>query len=229
MINFTSQPGAAAFRRGNDAILVFDTAEIPDISALQSTPAYQNATLVSLQDAQILTLPLPASESLNLSPSADGWQVTAVAATPLGLAPRPSQKSQLQFPMPAANRTVTISDPLTGGDLLVGTVTQANAAANFAESGPGFSVLPSWLGVAVLPQADSLALNITASGFELSSTAPSGLQLGTLPSAADTAPAEAAPYGPGLDLPNGDTAGLRARMLSDLHAAATAAPLWRRI
>jgi hypothetical protein len=228
MINFTSQPGAAAFRRGNDAILVFDTAEIPDISALQSTPAFANTTLVSLQDAQIVTLPLPAPESLNLSPTPDGWQVTTVATSPLGLAPMPSQKSQIEFPMPAANKTVTISDPLTGGDLLVGTVTQANAAANFAESGPGFSVLPSWLGVAVLPQADSLGLNITPSGFELSSTAPGGLQLGTLPApSADTATAEAAPYGPGLDLPNGDTAGLRGRMLSDLHTAATAAPLGR--
>jgi hypothetical protein len=228
-INFTSQPGAAAFRRGNDAILVFDTAEIPDISALQSSPAYPNTTLVSLQDAQIITLPLPASESLNLSPNADGWQVSVVATTPPGFAPIASQSSQIEFPMPAANKTVTISDPLTGGDLLVGTVTQANAAADFAESGPGFSVLPSWLGVSVLPQADTLGLNVTASGFELSSTAPGGLQLGTLPASAaqPASTAEAAPYGPGLDLPNGDTAALRGRMLSDLHAAATAAPLGR--
>jgi hypothetical protein len=229
MINFTSQPGAAAFRRDNDAILVFDTAEIPDISALQATPAYANTTLVSLQDAQIITMPLPASESLNLSPNAGGWQVTAVPATPLGLAPIASQQSRIEFPMPAADKSVTISDPLTGGDLLVGTVTQANAAANFAESGPGFSVLPSWLGVAVLPQADTLGLNITASGFELSSTAPGGLPLGTLPAPAVDAGslAEAAPYGQGLNLPNGDTASLRGRMLTDIRAAATAAPLGR--
>jgi hypothetical protein len=125
--------------------------------------------------------------------------------------------------MPAASKAVTISDPLTGSDLLVGTVSQANAAANFTETGPGFSVLPSWLGVAVLPQADDLGLNITRSGFELSSTAPNGLPLGTLPAPT----ADATPYGPGLNLPNGDTAALRNRMLSDLHAAASFAPLGR--
>jgi hypothetical protein len=229
MVNFTSQPGAAACRRGNDAVLVFDTAEIPDISALQSTPAYANATLVSLQDAQIITMPLPASESLNLSPNAGGWQVAAVPATPFGRAPLAAQNAKIEFPMPAADKAVTISDPLTGGDLLVGTVTQANAAADSAEYGPGFSILPCWLGVAVLPQADTLGLNNTETGFELSSSAPGGLPLGVLPaSAADAGSvAEAAPYGQGLNLPSGDTASLRRRMISDLRAAATAAPLGR--
>jgi hypothetical protein len=228
-VSFTAQPGAAAFRRGNDAVLVFDTAEIPDISALQATPAYANTTLVSLQDAQIITMPLPASESLSLSPNASGWQVTAVPAAPLNQAPIAAQNSRIEFPTPAADKSVTISDPLTGGDLLVGTVTQANAAADFAESGPGFAVLPAWLGVAVLPQADTLGLNNTEAGFELSSTAPGGLPLGALPAPAADAGSfsEAAPYGQGLGLPNGDTPSLRRRMNLDMRAAATAAPLGR--
>lgn len=223
-INFTAQPGAAAFRRGDKAILVFDTAEIPDISALQSVPAFANAALVSQQDAQIITVPLPESESLNLTPDSGGWQVAAIPVTPPGLAPAQSQNTKIEFPMPAASKTVTISDPLTGSDLLVGTVTQANAAANFTQSGPGFAVLPSWLGVAVLPQADNLGLSITQSGFELSSTATGGLPLGTLAVPAST---EATSYGQGLNLPNGDTAALRARMLSDLRTAATLVPLGR--
>jgi len=226
VIDFTSQPGAAAFRRGNNAVLVFDTDEIPDITQLQATPAFADAVLVSLQDAQIITMPLPAAQALAVTPVAGGWQVATVAAAPVGLAPAQSQTSKLEFPMPAANTTVTITDPVTGSDLLVGTVTQGNPAADFAESGPGFSVLPAWLGIAVMPQADNLSLSITPSGFELSSAARGGLPLGVLP-ASDSAATQQAAFGPGLKLPNGDTAALRDRMVADLHEAATLPALGR--
>ncbi len=226
VIEFSTQTGAAAFRRGDQAVLVFDTAEIPDLGALQSTPVFADATLVSLQGAQIITLPLPAREGLDLIPVSGGWQLTEMVAPPPGPAPAESQATAIQLPMRAANRTVTISDPLTGSNLLVGTVTQAGAAANFATSGPGFAILPSWLGTAVLPQADNLSLNITPAGFELSSAAPGGLRLGVLPAASASVVQQAA-FGQGLNLPSGATAALRDRMLSDLHEAATLPALGR--
>jgi hypothetical protein len=225
-INFTSQPGAAAFRRGNNAVLIFDTDEIPDITGLQSTPAFANAVLVSQQNAQIITMPLPAAQALAVTPVSGGWQVAAVSAAQSTVPAAQAQTTKIEFPMPSASTTVTIADPLTGSDLLVGTVTQGNAAANFAQSGPGFSVLPSWLGVAVMPQADNLGLSITPTGFELSSAARGGLPLGILPLSASGAAQQPA-FGPGLRLPNGDTAALRERMLSDMRTAATLPALGR--
>jgi hypothetical protein len=225
VINFDTQPGAAAFRRGNQAIIVFDTSEIPDIGALQSTPAFANAALVSLQAAQLIILPLPPAQSLAVTPVPGGWQV-AVDAKPTSLPPPlPLHGTNIAFPMPSANRTVTISDPVTGNDLLVGTVNQSGAALGSAQSGPGFAILPAWLGVAVIPEADNLGLAVTPGGFELTSALPNGLPLGTL---APTAPVMAAALpGQGLNLPNGTTAMLRDRMLFDLQAAATLPPLGR--
>jgi tetratricopeptide (TPR) repeat protein len=226
LIGFQAMPGAAAFRRGDQAVLVFDTAEAPDLSALSSTPGFTNAALVSLQGAQVVTFPLPAGQSLALVPQPGGWQVTVIPVAPLGSISPQTQTSTLEFPMQAANSTVTISDPLTGNNLLVGTVNKPGQAANFLQSGPGFAVLPAWLGVVVVPEADDIGLTQSASGFELVSAAPNGLPLGKVPGAVvDAAVVKA--FGQSLNLPNGNTPDLRARMLADLRSAAMLPPLGR--
>ena len=225
-IGFATQPGAAAFRRGNEAIIVFDTSEVPDLTALQSAPLFAGATLLSLQDAQVIRIPLPASDALALTPVSGGWQVGCVPVQPAAPAPPQTAISTVEFPMQSANESLIVSDPLTGGDLLVGTVTQGSDAADFTESGPGYAVLPAWLGVVVAPQADDLGLNASLKGFELVSAAPNGLPLGALPASAIAAATEAA-SGQTLDLPRGGAAELWWRMIADQRAAAILPPLGR--
>jgi hypothetical protein len=231
IISFATQPGAAAFRRGDQAILVFDTSEVPDLTALQSSPLFAGATLLSLQDAQVITMPLARSDALAVTPVSGGWQVAAIQATPPGPAPVQNAGSAVEFPMQSANQSIIISDPLTGGDLLVGTVTQPNDAAFFTENGPGYAVLPAWLGVAIIPQADNLGLNASLKGFELVSDAPNGLPLGALPpatkTATDAATAPSPASGQSLALPQGSTASLWKQLLSDQRAAAILPPLGR--
>jgi hypothetical protein len=229
IISFATQPGAAAFRRGDQAILVFDTSEVPDLTALQSSPLFAGAALDSLQDSQVITIPLALSNALAVTPVTGGWQVAAIPATQPGLAPLQNAGSAVEFPMQSANQSIIISDPLTGGDLLVGTVTQPNDAAFFTENGPGYAVLPAWLGVAILPQADNLGLNASLKGFELVSDAPNGLPLGALPPSATNMAATpaAAASGQRLALPQGSTAGLWKQLGSDQRAAAILPPLGR--
>jgi hypothetical protein len=226
IINFATQPGAAAFRRGGQAMIVFDTSEVPDLTALQSAPLFAGATLLSLQDAQVISIPLPATDALALTPVSGGWQVASVPVPPAAPAPPQTAISAVEFPMQSANESLIVSDPLTGGDLLVGTVTQGSDAADFVESGPGYAVLPAWLGVVIAPQADDLGLNASLKGFELVSAAPNGLLLGALPAPAIAAAAEAA-TGQTLDLPRGDTADLWQRMVADQRSAAILPPLGR--
>ena len=225
IISFSSQPGAAAFRRGGFAVLIFDTSEIPDLTGLRSAPLFAGASLLSLQDAQVVSIPLPAGDSLGLEPVPGGWQVMPVPAWQPDAAPMQNDTSTVEFPMKSANQSIIVTDPLTGADLLVGTVMQAGDAADFVASGPGYAVLPAWLGVVVAPLADTLNLNASLKGFELVSDAPGGLPLGLLPAAATAAPAS----GPGADLPlpRGDTAALWRRMQSDQRAVALLPPLGR--
>jgi tetratricopeptide (TPR) repeat protein len=197
---------------------------------LQSSPLFAAANLVSLQDAQVITLPLPAADSLALTPVAGGWQVAAVAAAPPVQAPPQTAIATVEFPMQSANQSIIIQDPLTGGDLLVGTVTQAGDAADFAESGPGYAVLPAWLGVVIVPQADNLGLNASLKGFELVSDAANGLPLGAKPpvsTAALPAGTSAGEAGQTIDLPHGETADLWKQLIADQRAAAILPPLGR--
>ena len=226
MINFELEPGAAAFRRGNEAVIVFDTAEIPDLTALLTIPAFAGAALTSLQDAQVISMPLPSGQSLVLTPATGGWEVAEMPCVPNTAAPPQTLRNSVQFPTSAANKTVIVSDPVTGGDLLVGTVNQSGPMANFQESGPGFAVLPAWLGVVIIPQADDLGLNAGPAGFQLGSAAPNGLALGIVPGPIVDASVAAA-FGQSLNLPGGDTADLRTRMLNDMHAVAILPPLGR--
>jgi hypothetical protein len=226
IVSFTAQPGAAAFRRGDRAIVVFDTSEIPDLTSLQSAPLFAGASLVSLQNAQVITIPLPVADALALTPVAGGWQIAAVPAQLAAAAPLQNAASAVEFPMQSANESIIMSDPLTGGDLLVGTVTQGNDAADFTESGPGYAVLPAWLGVVVLPEADDLGLNASLKGFELVSAAPNGLPLGAVPASAMAA-STAADLGEAVSLPRGETAELYRRMIADQRAVALLPQLGR--
>jgi tetratricopeptide (TPR) repeat protein len=227
VIDFTSEPGAAAFRRGDQAVLVFDTPEVPDLTDLRASPAFATATLLSLPDSQVITFPLPPAYALALTPVSAGWRI-AVVRPPARLPPAPlGGTSLLSFSMQSANQSVIIADPTSGTDLLIGTVRQADDAADYAESGPGFAVLPAWLGVVVVPQADNLNLNASLQGFELVSDAPEGLPLGAPPQVQPAlSPSPSGPAEP-LRLPQGTTVELRQRLLTDQHAVAVLPALGR--
>lgn len=183
LLPFAATTGAAAFRRGDEAVLVFDERRPIDIAALRRDPLFGSAEVRLLPAATLVRLKLPQGEALSLSRRPGGWSVQ----TTLSPAPEPIHPlvdtsnpamTRLRLPAKAAGHSVPVPDPLTGDTLLVGTERQAGQAVVMVQRAPEFTLLPTWLGVVVAPVADTLVLRETDDGFVLGSTEPTrGLAL----------------------------------------------------
>ena len=118
--------GAAAFRRGDEVVVVFDERRPVDLADLRGNPAaaaaFADARVQLLEAATVLRLTLPAGQGLRLSRDDDGWTLTRVAAPPPLL---PIQgdvvAGAMRLTAAAPGAVVSVPDPLTGGALLVGT------------------------------------------------------------------------------------------------------------
>ncbi len=160
--------GAAAFRRGQDALIVLDRkllpANLPPESKILPGPV-----------TTTVQLPLPQSCDIRLTRVADGWSVEQI----------PTSKSkeslvsttadgEVRFAFIQPGRAVTILDPVTGGALLVGTSLAADGRTGIHEPWrrPGYRILPSWIGVVVEPTSDRVDLRPVRDGFALLGGAP---------------------------------------------------------
>ena len=164
--------GAAAFRRGPGAIVVFDEQRPIDLAALRTDPAFAAATIQLLPGATILQLPLRVRDELRLLHTDPGWVVVVVehpsgAATVLrAIRPQPAA-GLVRLPADHPGQVVAMTDPETGGTLLVGTQVRPGQAVAVARTAPEYALLPTWQGVAVEPVSDRLALRLAPSGFVL--------------------------------------------------------------
>lgn len=167
--------GVAAFRRGTMAVVVLDR-------RLPPQPLPDGGTWIQAAVSTTIRLPLPPPAALRLDRVPAGWMVASVATAQDGtLAPVSSEDGvRLAAPRPAGVATVT--DPDTGGILLVGTVLEAAqaAAVGVPRQTPDMALLPTWLGVAVLPVADTVDLRATTRGFVLAGNAPVAAPEGTV-------------------------------------------------
>jgi hypothetical protein len=202
--------GAAAFRRGDVGIVVFDVNRAIDPASLHRQAGFAQATVETLPDAVILRVPLPPATSLAVTHQGVEWAIalTTTPPPPDVLLQPVATEGRLLLPTPPGH-VVAIPDPLTADNLLVGTVpapvSHVGAARHFAQ----FDLLPTMLGVAIDPLADSVALHAQQKDFVVEASDPTGsLSLSPQPAAAAST-----------------TTGTRSFTLPD----ETASALWRRL
>ncbi len=221
---FSSSTGAAALRRGDAALVVFDERRPVDLSPLRGDPVFGGATVSLLPGATVLRVPMPDGHALRLTKADTGWTVTAVPSHSGGRPIRAETvEGRLRLPADAPGQVVAVPDPLTGGTMLVGTQRSAGQWVPVDRRTPEFALLSTWQGVAVLPLTDALALRPHPEGFRLAAAADGALTLSAAESQTQ-AMTEAASASRRYDLPAQPLEALHRRLQSARLTSAAAQP-----
>jgi hypothetical protein len=168
LVPFSDSTGAAAFREGDTTYVVFDERRPIDMSALKGDPVFGQASVQTLPTGTLLGLPVPASVSIAVSQTPQGWRV---AALPAAAKPQPIAAvyaaGRLSLPAEQAGEVVSMADPETGATLFVGTQRRPGQAVTGARRGTEFILRPTLQGVVIEPLSDAVVLKTTPSGFSL--------------------------------------------------------------
>lgn len=177
-VPFGADVGAAALRRGDTALVVFDQRRPVDMAALRGDPVLAGASVQLLPAATLIRMRLPAGMEVTLMRSSPNAWTVAVLPGPAPIRPiRPvmaaeqaavSGPGRVLLPGDAPGQVVSLADPSTGATLLLGTQRKPGQGLAAARHTPRYALLPTWLGVAVQPLADSLSLRAQKDGFVLS-------------------------------------------------------------
>lgn len=176
MLPFAPGTGAAAFRRGREALVVFDDVRPVDLAGLRGDPFFGHAAVQELANGTLLRLPLAPEASLALRRGSRGWLVVETVKPP-PLAPIDPTTEAAEKPAAGAMNlllaaheaahVVVLDDPETGSALLVGTQRSAGEGVLVARQTPEFSLLTTWMGVAVEAFSDRPVLRVSKDGFVL--------------------------------------------------------------
>lgn len=231
MLRADADVGAAAFRSGNDVVVVLDAPVVFQAPDADLDPAFAHLTSRATTNATVVRIPMETGQP-RLARAPKGWIVTlgppATAPTPIlpRLDDAGSEAAGYWFPASAASRVVTVLDPRNGERLLVGTQTAPGQAVPNAWRQDAFMLLPSWQGVVVAARSDDLRLRRVPDGFTLSSN----LQAETA-SAAGKRPESERPVAGALsrvfDIPNGTLLALQNKLRTYILEAGTAPALAR--
>ncbi len=224
LVPFAPETGAAAFRRQDEALVVFDERRPIDLAGMQGDPVFGGASVMLLPAATLLRLKLPPQTELRLARVPEGWVVSAAPAPAPALAPIElhADAGRLRLPAAGASQIVAVPDPSTGANLLVGTQRAAGQGVPVARRASEFQLHPTWQGVVVEPLSDGIALRIIGDAFVISE------QGGTLalsgPAETAAAIADAAKLTRRFDFPDLALPALLNRLDAQTAAAAEAPP-----
>lgn len=220
--------GIAALRRGEQALLLVETERPIEFGGLLREPVFNGIQASRIPGATLVSFPLPPGQQLALRQEGEAWLVavvprqhSAITAIPALRAEFDQGRAILHAARPS--RVISFNDPLTGGPLLVGLVTQAAPRQLVTRGLADFDLLETFLGVAVLARADRVALRSGAERFVLS------VEGGSVSLAAEPSEGQFAALGMtrSFDLPAQPMAALLERLRSQQGAVASAAPLLR--
>ena len=218
--------GAALLRRGGTWLLVLDAALPLDPGPL-AQGAFAQTEMARGPEATVLRLPVAALPEPRLTRRGDGWLLEHTEATPAlrgirpELEPGASPRLLLRAAHPA--NAISVLDPETGGTLLVGTLLDGEEAVTIGRRAPTLDLLPTRLGAAILPHADTATLQVIATGFVVGAGPGAALALGLEP-AGDTGDAGLTRL---FDLPAEPLPSLIQRESNAMLAVAAAQPLSR--
>ncbi len=221
LLPFEPGVGAAAFRRGDVGLVVFDQRAPLGQALLGGGPAFANASVQLGQAVTVIAVPLLSNQALALLRNQQGWSLTVANDNPpAALLIAEARTGGLLLQLDHPGQVVTITDPTTGSVLLVGTANPAAGAGPAltpARRAPSYALMPTWLGVVVEPLSDLVELRPAADGFVLTSP---GLTL----SAGNSPTPAAASYSRRFDLPDLPPSALVQRLKAQVAAAAAAPP-----
>lgn len=223
---FAATTGAAAFRRGDMAVAVFDEPRPLDLASLHDNALFGQAQVQLLPAATVLRLPLAPGDTLRLARVDAGWALTVTAeaaAAPLAPIRPDAVDGRLRLPAASPSQVVSVPDPATGAALLVGTEHTSGEAVPVTRRAPDYGLLATFQGVAVEPVSDEDVLRVAPPGFVLEGGA--GRPLAMAPADAGTlAAADAARLTRRWDLPALPVPALLRRLQAAMDDAANAPP-----
>jgi len=225
------ETGAAAFRRGEEILVAFDAGIVPDVSALATDPRYGGLRGEAFPGGVLLRLPAAPPAGLTARRTVQGWLFELV---PEGAAPparaltasvEEGDTPRIVLRAARPGRIVAITDPETGGALLVATLREEGQAVTLPRALAEARLLPTMLGAVVLPRSDHLIIRSLPDRIVLQGSAQAPLQLRN--PAATTAPVDISAMPRLLDLPQGDRPALLERLRQQQAEIADAPPLAR--
>jgi hypothetical protein len=167
LLPFGRDTGAAAFSLHGMAHAVFGDPRPVDMAALKDDPVFSGARIHLLPEGTDLTMRLPEGSRFALRHSAEGWVVGIAGAPARDGATLELKAGVLTIRAQGAAQTLTMTDPETGGRLLIGAARGVSPGIPVPRTGPEFRLLPSWQGVVVEAAGDRLALRAAKTGFTL--------------------------------------------------------------
>ncbi|MDB5415488.1 MAG: hypothetical protein JWR10_3823 [Rubritepida sp.] len=220
--------GAAALRRGEQALLLLDTERSIEFGAVLREPAFAGIQAQRLPGATLITWTMAPDTQLALRQEGGDWFVSPVP----GSHPAPAAVASLRAEFAGdrailhaarPSRVLTMNDPLTGLPLLIGTVGQAAPRQMTTRNLAEFDLIETYLGVAVLARADRLALRAGAERFLLS------VQGGAIALAGEPLDGVVAAIGMtrSFDIPGQPVSALQERLRAQQAGVGAAAPLLR--
>jgi tetratricopeptide (TPR) repeat protein len=177
LVPFDSTTGAAAFRSGDSAYVVFDEQRPVDMSQLRNDPFFHAASVQILPNGTLLRVLLPAAQWMALTQMPQGWRIAALTTEPKQ---QPitvtTTDGRLNLTAEQSSNVVSLADPDTGATLLVGTQHRSGQGVATSRRATEFILRPTIQGVVVEPLSDSIVLRQVPTGFVLVG-GPAGLAL----------------------------------------------------
>jgi hypothetical protein len=213
---------AAALRRGDRLLLVFDTGRPEALEPRRLPTGFEGATLRRVPGAAALLLPLASGIPARLTRDGNDW-ILRLGAEPSGegLTARPTGGAA-EIAAREPRRIVSLPDPLTGLPLLVGTVAAAEQRQEATRRPATFELPETLLGAAVLARSDRVGLRGGAGRFLVSVQGA-----GALGQEAPAGLATAAALSRTLDIPAAPVPDLAERLRSQQASIAALPPLQR--
>jgi hypothetical protein len=227
LVPYGADTGMAAFRRGGDAQMVFDTPRPLDLSQLKDDPVFGDVTERLLPDGMLLRMKLAPESQIRVLRRPGGWALAVVHDQPsLKAIATHAEKGVLAISAASPGHVVVLDDESTGGRLLVGTQKTDGQSIQAAHRDAEFILPATWLGVVIEPLSDRLSLQPMRDGFVLQ--ASDGPKLALIwPDAPADAAAAARIMTRRFDLPNLPPTELHNRLTLAMRDAALTPPLGR--
>ncbi len=183
LLPFDQHVGAAAFRRANLLMVVFDSSKPMDLAPAAGNAIFGAAAYSLLSSGALMTVPLRTDEDFELVRKPSGWLIRIgkprLAVTPITAN---GGSSGIMLSAEEPGRVVIIRDPVLETDLLVGTVRKDHQNVTVSRSAYRYVLIPTILGVVVERLTDRLEMHVLSNGFMIGEphndgAFPSGLRL----------------------------------------------------